>query len=64
MRWYRHHHGKTRVVKRFALFPIEIAGECRWLEICYIKQKYNFWLEMWFNEEFVESTTKEMLDEN
>ena len=38
----------TRIIKRFALFPItikheykdEIVKETRWLETCYIEQEY------------------------
>jgi hypothetical protein len=32
--------GDTRVVKRFLLFPKEIDGEYRWLEVSRIEQRY------------------------
>lgn len=60
MRWHKPYHAKKRVIKRFALLPIGIRGEWRWLEICYIKQRYDFKSGTWFNEEFVEA--KEMHD--
>ena len=46
-----------RVVKRFAIFPIKICGEYRWLETVYIVQRYNEYspLQKWYNREF---TTK------
>lgn len=37
MRWTR---PEFRIIKRFALFPIEMNDETRWLEIVYIKQHY------------------------
>ena len=51
MRWSLPKDGDLRVIKRFALFPIGIKGEYRWLETCYIKQRYSSILS-WYNEEF------------
>lgn len=47
-----------RIVKRFAIFPILISGEYRWLETVYIKQIYRYDFERmfefyWENEQFV-----------
>ena len=53
MRWHTPKDKETRVIKRFALLPIVIKGEVRWLETCYIKQSYNFILVSWWNEEFL-----------
>ena len=53
MRWSQPHHGKVRVVRKFALFPIRIYNERRWLESCYIKQEYNLWGNCWLNVEFL-----------
>ena len=49
---------ETHVIKRFALFPITIGMETRWLETVYIKAYY--WIgpvsnkTYWEYEEFVE----------
>lgn len=53
MRWSSPHHNQTRVVKRFALFPIRIHNDHIWLEMCYIRQRYSFWSGVWENEEFL-----------
>jgi|GEM_PF-3472170 len=56
MRWKKPNiprDGDTRVVKRFALFPIEAAGEVRWLEFVTVQQSYYEWLRRpWVNECF------------
>ena len=56
MRWSLPKDGAVRIIKLFALFPIGIDCEYRWLETCYIKQKYSYILSLWYNEEF---STKE-----
>jgi hypothetical protein len=33
--------GTTRVIAKFAIFPISINGETKWLEMVYIKQIFN-----------------------
>lgn len=53
----RYHHRFTRIIRRFAIFPIIICGEYRWLETVYIIQRYNhnnIFLP-WYNDSF---TTK------
>lgn len=50
--------GDTRVVKRFALFPIIAGCEMRWLEWCKVKQKLNVYGDIdipyvWKNIKFV-----------
>ena len=40
MRWFAPTRGSTRIIKRFAMLPIEVNKENRWLEWCYIKQEY------------------------
>ena len=40
MRWSRKKNGDTRTIKVFALMPITIGDETRWLEWCTIKQTY------------------------
>lgn len=57
MRWTKPTDGTTRVIKCFALFPICIVRECRWLEWCYIKQVYyraaGYYDATWNNDKFV-----------
>jgi hypothetical protein len=57
MKFKRPDNRERRVVKRFALFPITIYRETRWLETVYIKQSYNIWTAQvfshWENEEFL-----------
>lgn len=54
MRWYDHKNGDRKIVRRFALIPISINGEHRWLETCYIELVYACnWCEGWFFEHFV-----------
>lgn len=31
---------ETRIIKKFAILPIQIGSEKRWLETVYIKQQY------------------------
>ena len=41
-----------RYIKRFAIFPIKINNEYRWLETCYIRQAYRDGA-YWKNECFI-----------
>ncbi len=53
MRWTKRY---TRYIKRFAIFPIKIKDEIRWLETVYLRQYYDVWtvpFSMWKNKEFV-----------
>lgn len=50
MRWFKEY---SRVVRRFAIFPITIMDETRWLEIVYLRQRYYKLSYMWGNTEFV-----------
>lgn len=54
MRYRRRH---SRVVRKFAIFPIKINGEYRWLETVYIVKRCNFYslIFKWYNYSF---TTK------
>lgn len=42
MRWQNPKHGDVRIKKKFALLPIEINGENRWLEWVKIKYVYHY----------------------
>lgn len=52
MRWFK---GSSRIKKKFAILPIRIDSEVRWLEIVYIYQKkerihgYDFWCDIGFS---------------
>ena len=47
MRWNEPETGDTKIKKRFALFPITIDGETRWLEWVVIKYRFsNFELKV------------------
>ena len=45
----------SRVIKRFALFPVRAGNEVKWLETYYILQRfYSLWHEIgWENIKFV-----------
>lgn len=49
MRWKR---GNLRCVKRFALWPVRIKEEYRWLETVYIIQRRLGYERFWHNESF------------
>lgn len=50
MRWKSPTRGNIRIIKRFAIIPIEVKDEVRWLEWCYIKQEYCCgYCEGWWN---------------
>jgi len=42
MRWKHPEQYDTRVIKTFAIFPIRLGDETRWLEWVYINQVYKF----------------------
>lgn len=48
---------KWRYVRRFALLPIQIGCEVRWLEMVYIYQTRVYLYSPWLNDRFV---TKEV----
>ena len=52
MRIYLPTTGETRIVRKFALFPIAINAEIRWLEMVTIYQSYNTRHKGWNNDYF------------
>ena len=64
MKWKKPINYDKRIVKRFALLPIEADKEVRWLETVYIEQEYREYFlsdfRGWENNWFV--TKKEYLD--
>ena len=51
MKWIRK---KERIIKRFALFPINFGDEYHWLETVYIKQHRGYFMtNTWFSDCFV-----------
>jgi hypothetical protein len=57
MRFQRPKPGQIRVAKWFAIFPITLHYECRWLEWVYVQQKYvERWIcgnARWYDLQFV-----------
>ena len=53
MRWTKKY---TRVVKRFALFPITINEETRWFENVYLMQRRDIHalIFRWYNDRFID----------
>lgn len=61
MRWKSVRTGDKRIVTRFALFPIKIQGEVRWLELCKIEQDAydtDFYTYPWHNIRFIDKDGK------
>lgn len=54
-KWKNPEDWDTRIKTWFALWPVIIENECRWLETVTIKQRY---LVGWYNVEFVDEETK------
>lgn len=52
MRWRKQY---SRVVKRFAWFPVTIGDETRWLETVYLRQNYaSLDIFPWYNVYFTD----------
>lgn len=64
MRWMKKDKGNLdyKIVKRFALFPIQVKNEYRWFETCYIvKERWFSWYESgWINKSWTDKETYEM----
>lgn len=67
MKWVAPKHGDIKIERKFALFPIYIGYERRWLEMVNIKYKYYeygckklsygngfYKLHGWYPEEFID----------
>lgn len=62
MRFTLPYDGEVRYITKFALLPIRIRNEVRWLEKCHIKQIYNELVGLtcrgrWCNDEFLDPST-------
>lgn len=62
MRFTRPYYGEVRYITKFALLPIQIENEVRWLEKCHIKQVYRPLLGLvfvgrWCDDEFMDPST-------
>jgi hypothetical protein len=51
--WKKPKYWDIRIKKWFALFPVVINNEYRWLESVTVKQMY---LLYWYNKEFIDDT--------
>ena len=49
MRWFK---GYIRIKKKFALLPVRIDSEVRWLETVYIYQRKDRFRDCWLNIRF------------
>ena len=54
MKWYKPAHGSAKIRSRFALFPIRIGNEIRWLEKVTVMYSYDGIVDMWRPEAFVD----------
>jgi len=67
MRWKEHDNGDVKIERKFALFPIKVDKETRWLEWVTVKYVYhsgtlvkdlrnckNYLLYGWVAEEFID----------
>lgn len=54
MRWIRKHpeRGETRVKQWFAILPVEIDDDTRWLEWVIVKQTHGRYI--WYNDAFID----------
>lgn len=61
MRWKQPIHGDIKTKKKFAIFPITINYETRWLEWVNIRYKYfeDCWFYGWIPTEFIDEEVKE-----
>ena len=59
VRWFGPKIGRERIKSWFALLPVCIDGECRWLERVHVRQRgdWDLWCSqaVWRNAEFVEA---------
>lgn len=58
MKFYTHEHNDIRIIKKFALLPIQIDKEVRWFEKVLVMQEYqnigfpfNYWDNVCFMKE-------------
>lgn len=67
MRWTKKYRNRNyKIVKRFALLPIRVGNEYRWLETCYIlKERSHSWGEDlgWVNISWTNADTYKMWKE-
>ena len=62
MRWTKPKNGDTKIKKKFAILPIKINDEIRWLEWVTVKYQYytckwisnDYAVSDWFPEEFID----------
>ena len=57
MRWFKPTCGDTKIKKKFAILPIKIGNETRWLECVTVKYVYDsncYNIIGWYATEFVD----------
>jgi hypothetical protein len=53
-----------RIIRRFALLPISLDDEIRWLETVYIAQAYSTSWGNWYNEQFANRMQWELWEQD
>lgn len=44
----------TKVVSKFAILPVKIGNEIRWLEYVKYRTTYNYWRKIWQKDYFID----------
>lgn len=62
MKWKIPNINDIKIKRKFALFPIKINNEVRWLEWVVVKYRYDYnedtWLYSWMPIEFIDKDNK------
>lgn len=62
MRWTKPKNWDIKVKRKFALFPICIDKEVRWLEWVTIEYVYNKWHDVWDMKRFIDNEMHEKIN--
>lgn len=62
MRWRKPNDGDTKIKRKFALFPICLNREVRWLEWVTIEYVYHEWENDWYMARFVDDGIHEKIN--
>lgn len=62
MRWTKPSDGDIKVKRKFALFPICLHREVRWLEWVTVEYVYNEWENDWHMTRFIDDEIHEKIN--
>lgn len=62
MRWTKPSDGDIKVKRKFALFPICLYREVRWLEWVTVEYVYNEWENDWHMTRFIDDEIHEKIN--